>query len=56
MSAKREIVAILEELRELVTLEEKDPQSFRVRAYERACAGLRTLHVRHPANQPSTGP
>lgn len=38
--AKQEIIAALKELAELTLLDEKDPNSFRVRAYERAIAGL----------------
>lgn len=38
---KAEIIALLQELAELTTLDEGSPQSFRVRAYENAILGLR---------------
>ncbi len=39
-SAKQDVVAALQELAELTLLEEQDPNSFRVRAYEKALLSL----------------
>lgn len=40
MVSTRDVVAALQELAELTTLEEESPQSFKVRAYENAIAGI----------------
>lgn len=40
MVSTRDVVAALQELAELTTLEEESPQSFKVRAYENAISGI----------------
>src|SRR5687768_9006871 len=40
---KQDVIAALKELAELTLLDEQDPSSFRVRAYERAIAGVQEL-------------
>lgn len=42
-SARKDLAALFEELVELTILHEKDPQSFRVRAYENAVPAIRSL-------------
>jgi DNA polymerase/3'-5' exonuclease PolX len=44
-SEKQEIIGVLRELGELTLLDEQNPQSFRVRAYENAVHGLEDVHT-----------